>query len=366
MEKILELIDKASLTLGLENWALTLVLWLLFGLVLHFALAYLFRRLHRVAQASEQRWDDVIITALELPLRAVAWVAVLYVAIDIYPGTLGLQDKINPAFDTVTVILLAWLLRRMIRGVEKELLRETHGLTSSTDKAGVRSTAKLLRVVLYILAGIMILQTLGVSISGLLAFGGIGGIAVGFAAKDLLANFFGGLSIYLDKPFTTGDWIRSPDKEIEGVVEEIGWRLTRIRTFDQRPLYVPNAVFSQISVENPSRMRNRRIKETIGIRYQDADKMEVIVEQVHTMLREHDDIEKESRPLIVNFDRFGPSSLDFFIYTFTKTTDWIQFHAIKQDVLLRIIRIVHANGADVAFPTRTLVLENSTSREAAS
>ncbi|MCL4106580.1 UNVERIFIED_CONTAM: hypothetical protein GTU68_009714 [Idotea baltica] len=199
----------------------------------------------------------------------------------------------------------------------------------------------------------MVLQALGVSISGLLAFGGIGGIAVGFAAKDLLANFFGGLSIYLDRPFTVGDWIRSPDQEIEGTVEDIGWRLTRIRTFDQRPLYVPNAVFSQVSVENPSRMLNRRIHETIGVRYEDSHKLDTIVAQVKTMLENHPEIDL-SRTLIVNFVSFGPSSLDFFIYTFTKTTNWVKFHQVKQDVLLQILGIVHDNGADVAFPTTTL------------
>jgi MscS family membrane protein len=204
----------------------------------------------------------------------------------------------------------------------------------------------------------MALQSVGVTISGLLAFGGIGGIAVGFAAKDLLANFFGGLSIYLDRPFTIGDWVRSPDREIEGTVEDIGWRLTRIRTFDQRPLYVPNAVFSQISLENPSRMFNRRIYETIGLRYQDADKIPAIIEQVKHMLEQHDDIDP-SRTLIVNFVSFGPSSLDFFVYTFTKTTVWVDFHQIKQDVLLKILDIIHANGADVAFPTRTLHVEHS-------
>ena len=114
------------------------------------------------------------------------------------------------------------------------------------------------------------MQLFDYSVSGLLAFGGIGGIAVGFAAKDLLANFFGGLMIYLDRPFSVGDWIRSPDKEIEGTVEDIGWRLTRIRTFDKRPLYIPNSIFASISVENPSRMSNRRIYEKIGIRYDDC------------------------------------------------------------------------------------------------
>ena len=176
---------------------------------------------------------------------------------------------------------------------------------------------------------------------------------MGFAAKDLLANFFGGLMIYLDRPFSVGEWIRSPDKEIEGVVEDIGWRLTRIRTFDKRPLYIPNAVFANISVENPSRMSNRRIYETVGIRYEDINSMDAIVEQVTAMLMEHPEIDT-TQTMIVNFDAFSASSVDFFVYTFTKTTNWIDFHKIKQDILLRIAGIVEANSAEIAFPTSTL------------
>ncbi|MEE8269727.1 MAG: mechanosensitive ion channel family protein, partial [Nitrospinaceae bacterium] len=186
-------------------------------------------------------------------------------------------------------------------------------------------------------------------------FGGIGGMAVGFAAKDLLANFFGGLTIYLDRPFAVGDWIRSPDRDIEGTVENIGWRLTRIRTFDKRPLYIPNATFTTIAVENPSRMLNRRINETIGIRYDDAGKMETIVGKVKNMLSNHPEIDT-GRTLIVNFNAFAPSSLDFFIYTFTKTTDWVYFHEVKQDVMLKIIKIIEEEGAECAFPTSTVHL----------
>ena len=187
------------------------------------------------------------------------------------------------------------------------------------DATTVDAIAKLLKVSVVITSTLVVLQTLGFSISGVVAFGGIGGMAVGFAAKDLLANFFGGLTIYLDRPFTVGDWVRSPDRNIEGVVENIGWRLTRIRTFDKRPLYVPNSVFTTIAVENPSRMLNRRIKETIGIRYDDAGKMESIVNKVKDMLMNHPEIDT-NKTLIVNFNAFAPSSLDFFIYTFTKTT----------------------------------------------
>jgi MscS family membrane protein len=192
----------------------------------------------------------------------------------------------------------------------------------------------------------------------LLAFGGVGGIAVGFAARDLLANFLGGLSIFLDRPFAAGDWIRSPDREIEGTVEDVGWRVTRIRTFDQRPLYVPNSVFSTVALENPSRMRNRRIYETIGIRYTDAALMATIVAEVETMLREHEAIDA-SRTLIVNFVAFGASSLDFFVYTFTKTTDWVTYHGVKQEILLNILEIIDRHGAEIAFPTRTVLLDQA-------
>lgn len=356
MDSIQQIILKLSADLSLDKDAVAIGLLLLGGAAAHVFLGILVRRLHGVGRASVQRWDDVLITALETPIRLVLWVVVGLLALEIYPLAPGIQGRLVQAYDTALVLLLAWFLHRLIAGIEAEMLSDGRGRTESRDRATVRAIAKLVRISLWVVTGLLVLQSVGVTISGLLAFGGIGGIAVGFAAKDLLANFFGGLSIYLDRPFTTGDWIRSPDQQIEGTVEDIGWRLTRIRTFDQRPLYVPNATFSQISVENPSRMFNRRIYETVGIRYQDADKMEPIVEQVRTMLENHEAIEP-SRTLIVNFVSFGPSSLDFFVYTFTKTTVWVEFHKIKQDILLRILEIVHANGADIAFPTRTVQVE---------
>ena len=332
-------------------------LLLLAGALLHVLLGFVLRRLHKVAIDSAQVWDDVFLTALERPLRLGLWIVVAYLALEIYPLLPTLQERLKQASDTGLILLLAWFGQRLVNGIEEQLLATPEaGSGQARDKATVHAVGKLARVVLWIVALLMILQTLGISISGLLAFGGIGGIAVGFAAKDLLANFFGGMSIYLDRPFTVGDWIRSPDKQIEGTVEAVGWRLTRIRTFDQRPLYVPNSVFLSIAVENPSRMFNRRIYETIGLRYEDADKMATVVQQVKQMLSEHPAIDP-SRTLIVNFVSFGESSLDFFVYTFTRTTVWVEYHEVKEEILLKILEIIHANGADVAFPTRTLQLE---------
>jgi len=328
---------------------------LLVGLVGHFLITRLVKQLHRVAEHSKTRWDNVLADAIVRPSEWAMWLVIAYLSLGLLGGADQFRDLLRQAADTGLILFLGWVAQRALAGIETELLAEHRGKRQSDERATIRATVRLARISLWILLALMILQSLGVSVSGLLAFGGIGGIAVGFAARDLLANFLGGLSIYLDRPFTVGDWIRSPDREIEGTVEEIGWRMTRIRTFDQRPLYVPNSIFASVALENPSRMNNRRIYETLGIRYEDAACMAPIVADVKAMLESHEAIDL-GRTLIVNFVSCGPSSLDFFIYTFTKTTDWVTFHAIKQDVLLQVLGIVESHGAEVAFPTRTVLL----------
>ena len=328
---------------------------LLVGLVGHFLITRLVKQLHRVAEHSKTRWDNVLADAIVRPSEWAMWLVIAYLSLGLLGGADQFRDLLRQAADTGLILFLGWVAQRALAGIETELLAEHRGKRQSDERATIRATVRLARISLWIILALMILQSLGVSVSGLLAFGGIGGIAVGFAARDLLANFLGGLSIYLDRPFTVGDWIRSPDREIEGTVEDIGWRMTRIRTFDQRPLYVPNSIFASVALENPSRMNNRRIYETLGIRYEDAACMAPIVADVKAMLESHEAIDL-GRTLIVNFVSCGPSSLDFFVYTFTKTTDWVTFHAIKQDVLLQVLGIIESHGAEVAFPTRTVLL----------
>ena len=147
----------------------------------------------------------------------------------------------------------------------------------------------------------------------------------------MLANFFGGLMIYLDRPFRKGDWIRSPDRDIEGTVENVGWRQTAIRNFRKNVVYIPNSVFMNIIVENPSRMTHRRIREVIGLRYKDLSKMVPIVNAVKDMILNHPDIDHQ-QTTIVNFNSYNDSSLDFFIVTYAKTTEWARYHEIKQNV----------------------------------
>ena len=342
------------------QWMITLFTLVFITLVVNF----IWKRYYSVVQKrllkTENLWDDAVWEALHKPMGYLIWILGISFAVEISQAP-TLEREILELLENLRAIavltLMAWFLFRFIQYGEQNVLKSSESSDSKLDKTTVNAVAKLLRASVIITTVLIVMQTMGYSISGLLAFGGIGGLAVGFAAKDLLSNFFGGLMIYLDRPFKIGDWIRSPDRNIEGVVEVIGWRQTLIRTFDKRPLYVPNSVFTSITVENPSRMLNRRIYETIGIRYDDAMKMAVIVEKVKAMLKAHPEIDQDAT-MIVNFNEFAASSLNFFIYTFTKTTEWIKFHEIKQDVLLKVMEIIDSEGAEIAFPTQTLHLAN--------
>lgn len=178
------------------------------------------------------------------------------------------------------------------------------------------------------------------------------------ASKDVMSNLFSGVMLYFDRPFNIGDWVRSPDRNIEGTVVEIGWRITKIMTFDHRPLYIPNSVFSSISVENPGRMTNRRIETELGLRYEDSDKVGVIVEDIRTMLQQNDKIDTK-QTLLVYFNQFADSSLNIMVYCFTKTTVWAEWLDAQQEVYLKMIDIVHQHGADFAFPSQTVYIEKS-------
>jgi MscS family membrane protein len=338
-----------------NSYLIEILVVLFFGFIANIIQKKTFKKLVVIAEKTENKWDDAILLSISKPLSIIIWAVSIALAAEVIEKATEatIFEDIDPLRNIIVVIALAQFLIAVVRNIETAYLRNLKNIDSTTLDAIIKlSTASIM-----ILAAMMILQTMGFSISGILAFGGIGGLAVGFAAQDLLSNVFGGFILYFDRPFAIGDWIRSPDREIEGTVIKIGWRITTILTFDKRPLYIPNSLFSQISVENPSRMSNRRIKETIGLRYDDASKVEPIIKKVKEMLQNHPEIDNE-KTLIVNFNTFASSSLDFFIYTFTKTTNWIEFHDVKQDVLLKIIKIVEENGAEFAFPTSTMHLAN--------
>ncbi len=322
------------------------------GTILNFIVG----RLITQARKTATDWDDVLLQSVRRPLTLLVWIVGLTYAAELTWNLADRADRLVVADNLRAlgvIFCLVLFLLRFLNGGENVFLRRKEVRGERVDYTGVRAVNKILKASVIITGVLMVLNTMGYSISGVLAFGGIGGIAVGFAAKDLLANFFGGLMVYLDRPFTEGDWIKSPDRELEGTVEHIGWRQTRIRSFARYPIYVPNSVFTQVTIENPSRMESRRIHEVVGVRYDDVPKVADVVAGIRAMLQAHPDIDTD-QVMIVNLNEFNASSVDIMIYTYTKTTEWVRYHEVKQDVMLKVAEVIARRGGEIAFPTRTL------------
>ncbi|WP_136063912.1 mechanosensitive ion channel family protein [Modicisalibacter radicis] len=362
LEVLAPLEDWVNGHLGLPGWLVTPAVILALALVADLFARLVVWRGVRLLEKTRNRWDDTLLLAVRRPLWVGIWGTAIIGMASLLAERFGNQWAIEHAPTALwlfVLVMIGWSGIRLTRLIEKRLVfpparHPGRPLDASTASA----LSKLVGATILTLVVLAILQALGMSVSGLLAFGGAGGLIVGFAARNVLANFFGGLAIHLDNPFKVGDWISSPDREIEGVVEDIGWRLTRIRTFDSRPLYVPNMIFGSIAVVNPSRMLNRRIFETLGLRYRDMGQLEDVVSRVRRYLEQHDSIDQDNL-LLVNFHTYGAYSLDILIHAYTRTTDWGEHQAIKQEILLRIADIVDEAGAAIAMPARELHLADA-------
>ena len=310
--------------------------------------------------STSSHWDDTFVRAA----RPVLTIAVLLLGVSLMADFLldyiQLEDTtlVGQVRRIILIVLIYSLLIRYLRLVRNSFY-QANRRAIRMDKATLEFMIKLLQIALTIAIVLTLLQNLGVSISGLLAFGGVGGLAVGLAAKDMLANLFGGLTIYMDRPFVVGDKISLQDQKIEGFVEHIGWRQTRIRGYDRTPVYVPNALFTNLAVVNPSRMQNRRINVTIGLRYQDFSRLNDIIHDIDAYLTQHKDID-QGRDALARFTDYGTSSLDLLVRCFTVDTDWTNYIQVRQDILMGVGEIVTRHGAEFAFPTRTLDMPEGT------
>jgi MscS family membrane protein len=258
------------------------------------------------------------------------------------------------------VFMVAILSFRWKNLIEKAFIQRVNRYSKNkkNDRIVIAAVSKVASIVMVIVAGMMMLDLFGLPLQGLLAFGGMSGIAVSWAAKDVVANFFGGLMIYINRPFVIGDWIKSPNKNFEGTVEDIGMYMTRICTFEKRPMYIPNAIITDAIVENPGRMYNRRIKATITLRYEDMKVIKKVIHEVEAMLRSHPEIDQK-QTLMVHLVALDTYFLGVNVYTFTKTTLWAEYRRVQQDVLLKIADIVDANGAEITVPISKVELEGS-------
>ena len=348
----------------LENiWMVEVFAILIGTAVARFVAKILLDRLAAKSEVTQNIVDDSLVESARRPVVYAIWIIGISLAAESVGGAAQAEifSHVSKLRDAGIISMLVWFSTRFTRLVEDKL-SYSEMTEGSLDKTTMSMMGKLIRAAILITGFLLVMQAFGISVTGVLAMGGVGGLAIGFAARDLLANIFGTIMIFIDKPFRVGDWVRSPDREIEGTVEEINWRATIIRTFDKRPLYVPNSLFANMAVETPSRQTNRRIYETIGLRYDDIETLEPILIDVREMLDKHQAID-QNQMIMVNFLNFGPSSLDFFLYCFTKTTDWATYHEIKEDILFKIAAVIKKHNAEIAFPTQTLDIKSISSIE---
>ena len=257
-----------------------------------------------------------------------------------------LQKLAATLLKALFILDIAWIFFNMVDIVDHYLNQWASRTESALDDHLAPLVRKSLRLFIVIMAGLMAIQSFGYPVTGVLASLGIGGLAFALAARDTVSNIFGSLMIIFDRPFHIGDWIKAGD--MEGTVEEIGFRSTKIRTFAKTLVSVPNSVLANATVENHSLMPKRRIKLTVGITYDTTpDQMREAVRRIEDYLRGNPAINQEF--LMVKFTDFGASSLDILVYCFTATTDWVEHLQARQDVQLTIMDILEELGLEVGF-----------------
>jgi MscS family membrane protein len=358
-------------TLHFTGWGLFLVkivVLLLVGLIATGVIKYFFHRFLGLMKKRKADWAGLGLKAAYAPILGMLWFLLMLSVVRISFGFAKSAVNFNPedynflnyAFELGVLWVCVWFCIRLLKNICDRWLMDYKNLKKSSGSAELlldpTSILVIRRVGFILISVIAVLIALGIMnipLSGLLTFGGISGAALAFASQSMIANFFGGLFIYFDRPFAIGDWISSPERNLEGVVEHIGWRLTLIRSLDKRPIYVPNSVFTSSIIVNPSRMTHRRINQNITLSYADAEKLPDIMENIRQLLKNSPEID-QSCPNAVSLlpqDALNSSGMSINIYAFTAVTDSLEFKALQDQILLKIEEIIRKAEAKISTLT---------------
>lgn len=293
------------------------------------------------------------------PLRILLVGIGIFTALSICPAArsaAGLWPTAEKCFRSFLVIVPAWGLYRMADGIELENSLFAKKLDLQTDKALMPALSGIIRFVIVALAVLIIAQEWNYSISGLLAGLGLGGLAFALAAKDMLANLFGGLVLLLDRPFHIGDWIRTGD--VEGSVEEITFRSVKIRTFGCEAVTVPNSMVASAPVTNFSRRGKRRVDFTLCLEYgTPVERVKTCSQKIQEMLSERNDVEESSIAVVLS--GLGDSGMNLMVSCFAETADWMEYLGIREKIYYEVLEILEKEHAELAFPTQTVEIRKA-------
>ncbi|MFT4569821.1 MAG: MscS family membrane protein [Hyphomicrobiaceae bacterium] len=317
----------------------------------------------KLAARTEHEWDDDLIKALQTPLELLVVVWGIWAAARVLMLPLddaGLVANLYEARNIAVIGLIGWGALKSVAVAETVLRQQANTSESLFDIGLVPVVVAAARILISLIFATIIAGTLGYSVTGLVASLGLGGAALALASRDAVANLFGFFMILLDRPFKVGDWIKGDG--FEGMVEEIGFRSTRIRTFGKTVENIPNNVMANAYVENMDRRKDpglnvRRVSMTVGVTYATTpEQMETIIAALRKMLADDPDVDSRMTTLVY-FTEFGASSLDIFFYYFTCQADWAFYLDVRQRVNLSIMRILREHGLEIAFPSRSVYLE---------
>ena len=299
-------------------------------------------------------YDDRILSALKGPI---AFVFVI-IGVRLFFSLLFLETEfIGLLIDAMIVYNVFWALFSLIHALRGAVYHFTERFNPELSHEMGNFLLTIIRGIILAVGLGSILQVWGINVAGLVAGLGIGGLAFALAAKDTAANLFGSIALLLDKSIRIGEWIKIDG--VEGVVEDIGMRTTKIRSFKKSLITLPNQMLANSPIENFSRRGIRRIKMNIGLTYDaSSQQIEKVIMDIKTMLRNHKGI-AQNETMMVNFTSFDDSSLGILIYTFSKTSNWEKYLAIKEEVNLNIMKIVEDNNVAFAFPSQSLYIEKT-------
>jgi MscS family membrane protein len=350
--------------LGLRTWQLfAAFLCILVGLVLWKVSDFVFKHvIARAVRKTRFKADDLIAEAFSKPVGVVFVVLGLWAAaamLNLGAQSEGLRTLVRNAAHVALTIDVMWLVFRFVDVLAVYMTRAAERTNSKLDDQLVPLIKKSLKVFTALLISVAVLQNLGYNVGSLLAGLGIGGLAVALAAKDTLANFFGGLVILTDRPFRVGDWVVIGD--VEGTIEQIGFRSTRVRTFPKTLVTIPNSKLVDSAINNKTAMPLRRVRMTVGVTYEtSADEMQVLLEDIKQIIQGDADIDQDV--IIVRFTNFGDSSLDVLMQYFTRPIPFAEHSVVVERVNLAVMRAVEARGLSIAFPTRTVYFEGDVAK----
>ena len=332
----------------------SLVIFLLFYLLRRLIARFILNRLSRIVSRTSNQIDDAVIEVLDGPLKFLPVVIGFFIAssyLDISENNQDFLDLLNRSLITIFIF---WLLHQLIIPFSFVI----KNFESKISKPLVDWTLKGLKILVIVLGAVAILELWGIRVGPVIAGLGLFGVAVALGAQDLFKNLISGIMILMEKRFTVGDVILVSG-EVEGVVEQIGFRSTLVRRFDSTPVMVPNYKFAEQSVTNYTRRHHRRIRWLIGLEYRTSiDQLKNIRDEINNLIEKDDNFAKnQNASFYVRIDSFSDSSIDMLVQTFTVTNEWAEFLKIKENLAVKIIEIVENNAAGFAFPSQSLYVE---------